>query len=290
MQIPEVPFISKRPELTGIDIFELKDLYDRHGSLKHDPSKPHRVEFHELIYINEGQGKHFVDFNEYDIKEGSFVFVQKHQVQAFDFKRQPNGLIILFTDEFLADIRTSIRIPALMPNNLTSLYAPVIDIKKQLKKSCESLLSELVLEQEACPKEGLLMQLLFSTLLIKTTREMPDATSNNLSEVRLRKFHHFLQLIKDRNNPSREASDYAALMNMTYKSLNEICKLASKQTAKQMIDAEIILEAKRKLAVEDIQVQVLAYDLGFDEVTNFVKYFKKHTLLTPSQFKQTFKG
>ena len=77
---------------------------------------------------------------------------------------------------------------------------------------------------------------------------------------------------------------------MTYKSLNKICKLAVNQTAKQLIDAHTILEAKRKLVIEGIQVQELAYELGFEEVTNFVKYFKKHTLVTPSQFKENFKG
>ena len=28
-------------------------------------------------------------------------------------------------------------------------------------------------------------------------------------------------------------------------------------------------------------------DLGFDEVTNFVKYFKKHTGTTPNEFRKT---
>jgi len=64
-------------------------------------------------------------------------------------------------------------------------------------------------------------------------------------------------------------------------------KLATKQTTKQLIDAYVILEAKRKLSIENIRVQQLADELGFDEVTNFVKYFKKNTLLTPSQFKKS---
>jgi len=76
------------------------------------------------------------------------------------------------------------------------------------------------------------------------------------------------------------------MLNITYKSLNEICKLATNNTAKQLIDLETVLEAKRKLAVEDILIQTLAYELGFEEVTNFVKYFKRHTGLTPSQFKK----
>ena len=120
-------------------------------------------------------------------------------------------------------------------------------------------------------------------------KEIPQSQSRHLSNSRSKKFQNFIHFVENTAITSREASDYASLLNITYKSLNEICKLASNKTAKQLIDLETILKAKRKLAVEEIQVQTLAYELGFDEVTNFVKYFKRHTTLTPSQFKQSIK-
>lgn len=283
MKIPQVHFNSERSELTGIEIFQLEQLYNRKAS--HDPSSPHRIEFNCLLYITQGSAEHFIDFNQHSVKAGSFIFIQKHQVQAFDFEKSPQGLIILFTDDFFLELQTQIRLPSIMPNNLTSLYNPVINVKNQLKISCEALLNELFVEQSNIKTDGLLVQLLFTTLFIKVMKELPKPESKNLSEVRSKKFHAFIQLIENKAITSREASDYASLLNMTYKSLNEICKLASNRTAKQLIDLETILEAKRKLAVENIQVQALAYELGFDEVTNFVKYFKRHTTLTPSEFK-----
>jgi AraC family transcriptional regulator, transcriptional activator of pobA len=289
MKIPDIQFKSKIPELSGIEIFELEQLYQRQSTLSHDPSAPHRVEFNCLLYITSGIAEHFIDFNHYSVTTNNFIFIQKHQVQAFDFANRPQGLVILFTDEFFADIQTKIRLPAIKPNNLTSLYNPVVSVKNQLKSSCESLLNEIIIEQKSKASDGLLMQLIFSALFIKVMKEIPQSQSKNLSESRSHKFNDFIRLIEDRSITSREANDYANLLNMTYKSLNQICKLASNKTAKQLIDLETILEAKRKLAVENIQVQALAYELGFDEVTNFVKYFKRHTALTPSQFKDSLK-
>ncbi len=285
MKIPEVQFESTKPELTGIEIFELNKLYERQSSLNHNPASPHRVEFNCLLYITEGSGEHFIDFNHHPIKAGSFIFIQKHQVQAFDFTHCPQGLVILFTDMYFAELQTKIRLPSIMPNNLTSLYDPVINVSSQLKSSCEALLNEIIVEQKSKDSDGLLMQLIFSALFIKIMKEIPQSQTKNLTDVRSKKFYDFIRLIEDRSITSREANDYANLLNMTYKSLNQICKLASNKTAKQLIDLETILEAKRKLAVENIQVQALAYELGFDEVTNFVKYFKRHTALTPSEFK-----
>jgi AraC-like DNA-binding protein len=240
-----------------------------------------------LLYITHGSAEHFIDFNHHPIKTGSFIFIQKHQVQAFDFRNHPQGFIILFTDEYYAELQTKIRLPSIMPNNLTSLYNPVINVENQLKSSCEVLLNEISVEQNSADSDELLLQLIFSTLFIKLMKEIPQSQPKTLSDVRSKKFYDFIQLIENRSITSREANDYANLLNMTYKSLNQICKLASNKTAKQLIDLETILEAKRKLAVENIQVQALAYELGFDEVTNFVKYFKRHTALTPSEFKAT---
>jgi AraC-like DNA-binding protein len=289
MKIPDVQFKSKTSELTGIETFELDQLYKRQSSLSHDPSSPHRVEFNGLLYITQGTANHFIDFNDHPIKAGSFIFIQKNQVQAFDFVNRPQGFVILFTDEFFADIQTKIRLPAIMPNNLTSLYNPVVNVENQLKASCEALLLEITVAQNNNESDDLLIQLLFSALLLQVMRKIPQAQSKNLSVSRAKKFQDFVRLIEDKGITSREAADYASLLNMTYKSLNQICKLASNKTAKQLIDFETILEAKRKLAVENIQVQALAYELGFDEVTNFVKYFKRHTALTPSQFKASLK-
>ena len=283
MKIPEVQFNSGKSKFTGMELFRLEQLYNRKAN--HDPSSPHRVEFNCLLYITHGIAKHFIDFNHHSIKPGSFIFIQKHQVQAFDFSNRPQGFIILFTDEYFVELQTKIRLPSIMPNNLTSLYNPVINVKNQLKSSCEALLNEISVEQNSKDSNAFLVQLIFSALFIKIMNEVTQSPSKNLSDVRSKKFYNFIRLIEDRTITSREASDYANLLHITYKSLNEICKLATNKTAKQLIDLEIILEAKRKLAVENIQVQALAYELGFDEVTNFVKYFKKHTALTPSQFK-----
>lgn len=285
MKIPKVKFNPEKTNIKGIEIFTLDRLYQRQPNLKHDPSAPHRVEFNCLLYITEGIAHHFIDFNQHKIKAGSFAFIQKHQVQAFDFTHKPQGFIILFTDDYFSKLQTEIRLPSIIPNNLTSLYNPIIKTNKSLKVSCESLLKEIMTEQNNSESNGLIINLLFSALFIKVMKKISQPQSKALSESRNNKFRHFILLVEDRSITTREARDYAQRLNMTYKSLNEICKLASNKTAKQLIDLETILEAKRKLAVENIQVQALAYALGFDEVTNFVKYFKKHTSLTPSQFK-----
>jgi AraC family transcriptional regulator, transcriptional activator of pobA len=248
---------------------------------------PHRINFHNLLYITQGHGTHFIDFNTYTIQAGSVVFINKNQVHAFDLINQPQGKLIVFTDEFLDTIFTTIKTPLSAHNYLLSSYSPAFSLSKETRSTCDVLLAEIANEYQVKKPNLNFLNLIFSAVLTKLSNERPRSYEHYLSESRTEKFRTFIQLLEVNHTNTRDAKIYADMLHMTYKSLNQICKLATKQTTKQLIDAYVILEAKRKLSIENIRVQQLADELGFDEVTNFVKYFKKNTLLTPSQFKKS---
>jgi AraC family transcriptional activator of pobA len=60
------------------------------------------------------------------------------------------------------------------------------------------------------------------------------------------------------------------------------------KTAKEFIEEQVILEAKRLLAQGSRPIKEIAYELGFSEPTNMVKFFKKHTHTTPAAFRNRF--
>lgn len=54
-----------------------------------------------------------------------------------------------------------------------------------------------------------------------------------------------------------------------------------------MIQERIILEAKRLLLHSELNVNQIGYRLGFDDPSYFVKYFKKYTHQSPSEFRKS---
>ncbi len=54
----------------------------------------------------------------------------------------------------------------------------------------------------------------------------------------------------------------------------------------QIIHERIVLEAKRLLMYSDKTAKAIAYELGFDDASHLSRLFKKHTLLSPSDFKK----
>ncbi len=127
------------------------------------------------------------------------------------------------------------------------------------------------------------------TIIFSKLEQLKQYQTFHLKEnSRLETFLKFKSLLERHHSLSRNADFYAQKMNITYKHLNIICKEIVDTTAKQFIDEFVILEAKRKLISSTIKSTELAYSLGFEESTNFVKYFKKHTGLTLNTFKRQY--
>lgn len=291
MKIPKIKFSPKNHKDIGMEIIELSEIYERSKSEGVSfVAKPHRAQFHNLLYITHGIGTHFIDFNTYTIQSGNVVFIKKNQIHAFDLINKPQGKLIIFTDEFLDNILPTIKTTVFASNYLLASYNPAFILTQDMKKTCDVLVAEIEKEYQLIVPSFSFLQLLFSAVLTKFTCTWPQSYAQNLSESRAQKFSQFIILLEKHYTTTRDATKYADMLSMTYKSLNQICKLASNQTTKQLIDTHTILEAKRRLSIEGIRVQQLADDLGFDESTNFVKYFKKNTLMTPSQFKKANEG
>ncbi|MEZ5594051.1 MAG: helix-turn-helix transcriptional regulator [Gammaproteobacteria bacterium] len=288
--IPNVEYQPQRESSAGVELCSLESLYSRSHGLDFDPFAPHRVQFHHLLYIAEGMGTHFVDFNRHDYQTGTFVWVSKNQIHAFDRQNRPAGVMILFTQDFLDSIHTSMRVPTSATGFHLVGSSPVMGVHGELKDSCEALLSEITRVTGRAPHDRLILQLLLACLFLKLRQQDRALHETPVNEARHQQLQRFMSLIEASFHTTKDAAAYAQMMGVTYKTLNVICKKSVRKTPKQLIDAHTILEAKRRLAIDNIQISQLAYELGFQEVTNFVKYFKKHTAETPSQFQRRLSG
>ena len=287
MTIPKISFNHKKANDAGFEIIDLQSLYKR-TDIEHSPAKPHRINFFDLIYIEEGSGTHLIDFVEHRFEPGSMIMVQREQVHAFDFSSRPKGKIILFTQEFLDKVHANMRLPSFTPTHLDYQYQPVAVLDKETNQSCHSLIEEIVKEMQHPDCDPLIVMYLFSSLSLMLHRIRPESRQDKLSKEQNIKFARFFGLLEANFSKIRDANWYADQIHTTYKTLNMLCKLATNLTAKQLIDSYTILETKRRLVVSTTTTQQLAYDLGFEDASNFVKYFKKNTQLTPSQFQKKY--
>ncbi|MUH72266.1 AraC family transcriptional regulator [Psychrosphaera haliotis] len=287
MQIPTINFNHKKSNQAEVEIFELESLY-KQVDHEDSPQKLHRITFFMWVYIEHGYGSHIVDFKEYAFNPGSIIFVRREQVQAFDFSLMPGGKVIVFTQAFLDKLHSNMRLPNYTPTHLSQSRSPVIQLDKATDISAKRLIDEAIKEISHNNADPLIVMYLFSSFSLMLHRLRPEERHDKLSQKQSVMLARFFDLLQSHYEHDRDANSYASKIGTTYKTLNQVCKLATDITIKQMIDAFVIIEMKRRLVISNVTTQQLAYDFSFEDASNFVKYFKNQTKMTPTQFQKQF--
>ncbi len=291
-KIPRISFQKKQNAQLEFEIVTLQSLFRRQTELSFALDKPHRVDFYSIMYITRGTGIHEIDFVPYVYRAGSVLFISQGQVHAFDAGPGRDGYLLLFTEHFLAK--------NLIHSDLLSLYrlynyhlhVPILQPEELGREDFRGLVSELYREyraEENFAREDLL-RLWLKLLLLKAERIKRTLIADQKNAGWPTLFGAFRNHLERSFSETRNAADYAGRLNISYNHLNRICKSMAGATAKEFIDRFVVLEIKRRLAMADISVKELTYAMGFDEPTNLVKYFKKHTGQSPTQFKHSLQS
>tara|TARA_R110002096_G_scaffold317919_1_gene512288 strand:- start:1233 stop:2111 length:879 start_codon:yes stop_codon:yes gene_type:complete len=287
--IPQITFNSQKSNNSGIEIITIESLSKRNSEATHNSEKAHQVAFNMIVYYTAGESKHLVDFVWHDVKPHTIVHISKGQIHAFQFHDDLKGFILLFTDDYLRK-----QINSLPKNEIerlfnSHLFSPIIQVPEDsnVEKYIRLFNEEYTNSKENYNQENT-YSALHSIIFSKLERLKQYQTMHVKKSDKLIVFLNFKSLLETHFSKSRNADFYAEKLNITYKHLNTICKDVISLTAKQFIDEFIVLEAKRLLINSEIKSTQLAYSLGFEEPTNFVKYFKKHTGLTPNNFKKDY--
>ena len=289
-EIPHISFHTKFPEIKGIEIFPLESLIERKEQLDHNPEKAHQLGFYMLVLYTQGNSKHLVDFVWHDVKENTAIYLSKGQVNAFNFKKELKGIILLFTEDYFDEQLNKMPSDTIIRLFTSHLFSPRVMIPESsnVDDYIRLLFHEFHKEGSTFNKKNVINNL-YNIVFSKLEALKQDQTFHLKDSDKLKSFLSFKSLLEKNFHKSRNADFYALKLNITYKHLNSICKEIINQTAKQFIDDFIILEAKRQLINSSIKSTQLAFSMGFEESGNFIKYFKKHTGLTPNNFKKQYK-
>ena len=83
----------------------------------------------------------------------------------------------------------------------------------------------------------------------------------------------------------RKVGFYADKLNLSSKYFSTLIKEISDKTAGEWINEMLLLESKVRLKNQNYSIAQIAYDLNFSDPSHFGKFFKKHTGLSPKEFK-----
>lgn len=249
----------------------------------------HTHNFYQIIWFQRGRGVHYVDFKEYEVCENMLFFISPGQIHYFENNQDFEGIVIHFNESFLSNDTSSDSI--FMKYNLFNAFdsAPFCQIKNE---DCDKLnyLADEMERETGCDKEFAHTEL-FKNLIVLflitsqriVNRDSKIALSASSSSHCV--FVRFRQLLENNYRELHSVKEYANLLCVSTKTLTNCVYQSSNSTPLKIINDRIILEAKRQLTHSSRRVKEIGFQLGFEDSSYFVKFFKRHTGHLPTEFR-----
>ena len=264
-----------RYEQVPYEVLERADIIDRKSDDELDLRQ--RSGFHQLVLCTSGHGSHDVDFDCVPCSPGTLIRIHPGQVQRFAPEPHFDAHMLVWPEE---SHRTA---PDAAPWYPGSDVSTVWQLEAAQANRIRTWLGELRAEQQdfdGSPPHGALLQSLLTTMLLRLEIELPQgpASPASLPDAYLAYRKSIETHLYDR--PS--VGTLAAVVGYSTRTLDRACDEVSGQTARQVLDRRIGLELRRLLTHTEWPIKQVAATLGFDDASNFSKFFKRHTGATPA--------
>jgi YesN/AraC family two-component response regulator len=99
-------------------------------------------------------------------------------------------------------------------------------------------------------------------------------------------YRRFMLLLADNTNVNRSVKSYADELCVSPKYLTSVCRKHSDYTASELISSAVMSRIKQLLLYSDMSIKEVASDMGFDNLSFFGKYVKKHLGLSPNYYRK----
>lgn len=235
-----------------------------------------RVDFQCLLFVHSGRYTHTIDFETHRCGTGSCLVIRPGQVHRFGPPSDWDGwLLVLGSHDALSEIEG---------------LASHIRADDRLAAAIAELLTRMADDAAAAvdpTRTSELLALQARVLVRRLLLGQVDSNPSSLIDARIIDRHREYRTAVERHFRQWHAvADYAEHLGWSAKSLNRACRATAGVGAKRVITERIVLEAKRLLVHGSDTVAAISADLGFDEPTNFVKFFRRETGLTPLAFRR----
>jgi AraC-like DNA-binding protein len=236
-----------------------------------------RVDFPAVLFVRSGTYTHTVDFETHECSAGSCLVIAPGQVHRFGPPSEWDGWILVVGSPHVSDIVDRLPTHVRTEGVLTDA---VVELFERMAADVASPADRVLV--------GELLALQARVLAGRLALGDRGADAGPGAEPLLReRFREYRAEVDRQFRRWHQVAPYARHLGYSAKSLNRACRAGGGMTAKRVIVERIVLEARRLLAHGTATVATISADLGFDEPTNFVKFFRRETGVTPAAFRAT---
>ena len=248
----------------------------------------HRHAYYEIIWLKNGKGVHTIDTIPYSYS-GSVLFLlspgQMHVIKPIE---KADGYVIKFLPSLFNDSKdmNEYLLSAGLFDNIQA--QPLLKVSSSSHAVFADVFSKMVTEFNADEedKEKILLAYL-KILITHINRLKRNHLSKQLSnrDINFFLFQNYKVSVENHFKKEHSVQRYAEILNTQARTLNSLSKKYLKKTAGEIISDRLILEAKRELYHNTNSIKEISYDLGFEDPAYFTRFFKKHTGISPQEYR-----
>lgn len=247
----------------------------------------HRHDFYFVLAVHHGSGIHEIDFVQYPVQANTVFILRPGQVHKLELTADTTGFLLEFDLSFYQPKNTisEHRWKKASSKNYCEVEAARF---KRLHTHLATIFDEYSLKLEGYIEAIRANLDLFFLEYIRQSKN-PNSIAKSKSGYIQERFEEFVRLLETNIVSMKNVSEYADLLSLSPYQLNSIAKTSVGKTVSDLINDQIILEAKRHLIATPAQVKELADLLGYEDPSYFIRFFKKHTGQSPDSFRKNFK-
>jgi AraC-like DNA-binding protein len=234
-----------------------------------------------------------VDYKDYHLTKGMILSLSTlHILDNIRIGKNFEGYGLIISDKFVLSIvekmqiikklTTSIRTsPLLMlENDKLKLITDIIERIRRGIKATDHILQKELIKNEVSNFILEIADITYKTIL-ENKNENDTYKENSQDSI----IQNFIMLIMGHCKEQHEVSFYAKELCITPGHLSRVLNTFSGKSAMKWISDALISEAKILLRNPDINIQQISEELHFGEQSSFSKFFKKHTGITPIEYR-----
>ena len=243
---------------------------------------PHRHDYHELIWIRSGGGRHLLDGEPLEVAERTITLIGRGQVHVFEEGCRLHGAIVRFGEELVVGGTPDW---LLAGRGGRTAVVPEGEVGR-LEALIDSLAAETARPPDAV--SAALKRHLLSVLLLWIERwydearvERPDADH---AEVALHR--RFARLLERDFRHHHDAGHYADALGVPPAALSRALAQVTGRATKELVLDRVLLEAARLLRFTDLSAQEVAQRVGYGDPLYFSRAFKRRYGESPTAYRE----
>lgn len=249
----------------------------------------HRHDYNELFVFASGTGTHMIDLRPHSISTPSVHVVRGGQVHQLVRSADMEGFVVMFAPSVLSDPMRRQDAQTVFDGMDNTNGLPLDGTKS-------GILNELASMLEGERGDGAATQIhvqegYLGIMLAKCARwwreRLPDEGAREALQSDL--IQRFRALVEKHYLEFDQVRDYADKLRVTPGHLNDAVRARLGTTASALIDARMLLEAKRLLLHSTLSVKESGYTIGMKDPAYFTRWFKKLEGVSPGEFRTSIR-